>query len=51
MSNFERKELRRSHTIADKLKNLRLSKDIGVEVLAKKLDKRLYDVEIENFIK
>ncbi len=49
MSNFERKELRRSHTIADKLKNLRLSKDIGVEVLAKKLDiPAKYIVNLEN---
>lgn len=38
MSNFERKELRRSHTMADKLKNLRLTKEISVEFLAKKLD-------------
>jgi cytoskeletal protein RodZ len=38
MSNFERKELSRTHTMADKLKNLRASKDISVDFLAKKLD-------------
>lgn len=38
MANFERKELKRTHTIADKLKNLRSKKEIDPEFLAKKLN-------------
>ncbi len=38
MANFERKELKRTHTIADKLKNLRNHKEISAELLAKKLN-------------
>ncbi|MDQ5970674.1 MAG: cytoskeleton protein RodZ [Patescibacteria group bacterium] len=38
MSNFERKELKRTHTVADKLKNLRISKEITTDFLAKKLN-------------
>jgi cytoskeletal protein RodZ len=49
MSNFERKELRRSHTIADKLKSLRLNKEISVEFLAKKLNiPAKYIINLEN---
>ena len=38
MSNFKRTELSRTHTMADKLKNLRASQEISLELLAKKLD-------------
>lgn len=38
MANFERKELKRAHTIADKLKNFRNHKEISAELLAKKLN-------------
>lgn len=49
MSNFERKELRRTHTMADKLKNLRLNKEITVEALAKKINiPSKYIVSLEN---
>ena len=49
MSNFERKELRRTHTMADKLKNLRLNKEITVETLAKKINiPTKYIVSLEN---
>ncbi|MFA6253227.1 MAG: helix-turn-helix domain-containing protein [Patescibacteria group bacterium] len=49
MSNFERKELRRTHTMADKLKNLRLNKEITVEALAKKINiPTKYIVSLEN---
>ena len=49
MATFERKELKRAQTIADKLKNLRADRDITVDALSKKLNiPTKYIINLEN---